>query len=64
MKYKVIAKRKKPSTIHAIGFCRGCKKQFDVFHDGMRKIRSHVLKTGHSVDVEYGSYNTFFRVEK
>lgn len=60
---RVKAKYRKPFTGHAIGYCRGCEKEFDIFHDGIQEVRNHILKTGHSVDVEYGCHNTFYLVD-
>ena len=57
---KVVAKYRKPFCCHAIGFCNNCDEQFDIFHGEMPQIKKHILKTGHSVAVEYGLHNTFY----
>ena len=59
---RVVAKYKKPFIGHALGFCDVCDKEFDIFHGEMPELKKHIRKTGHSVSVEYGMHNTYFKI--
>jgi len=60
----VKARYTRGKVIHKLGFCLDCKLEFNVFSDGAYGYMKHIEDTGHSVVVETGVSNTFYKISK
>lgn len=57
-KEKFVVNRTRKNMVHLIAICKDCEWRNEDYIGGTEKVREHVAKTGHTVDVETGHNHT------